>query len=121
MDRATPSRAASDTDCPALLALVVAARYLTCVRTFHFDGSKLVHTVKVIACGLVLLALCLVFGRAAGAKLFLPLWLVAAGVNLWIGVTRAGYSIADEAPVFLIVFGVPAAVALVALWGLSRG
>lgn len=79
------------------------------------------HTVKVIACGLVLLTLCLVFGRAAGAKLFLPLWLVAAGVNLWIGVSRAGYSIAAETPVFLLVFGIPAAVALAALWGLSRG
>jgi hypothetical protein len=80
-----------------------------------------VHTVKVIACGLVLLTLCLVFGRAAGAKLFLPLWLVAAGVNLWIGASRAGYTIADEAPVFLLVFGITATVALVALWALSRG
>ena len=78
------------------------------------------HTVKVIACGLVLLTLCLVFGRAAGAKLFLPLWLVAAIVNLWIGVSRAGYTVADEAPVFLIVFGVPAAVALAALWQMSK-
>jgi hypothetical protein len=79
-----------------------------------------VHTVKVITCGLVLLVLCLVFGRAAGAKLFLPLWLVAAIVNLWIGVSRAGYTVADEAPVFLIVFGVPAAVALAALWQMSK-
>lgn len=78
------------------------------------------HTVKVVACGLVLLTLCLVFGRAAGAKLFLPLWLVAAGVNMWIGVSRAGYTVADEAPLFLLVFGIPAAVALVALWQLSR-
>ena len=87
--------------------------------TYH-DRSALVHTVKVIACGLVLLTLCLVFGRAAGAKLFLPLWLVAAIVNLWIGVSRAGYTVADEAPVFLIVFGVPAAVALAALWQMSK-
>jgi len=79
-----------------------------------------VHTVKAITCGLVLLVLCLVFGRAAGAKLFLPLWLVAAIVNLWIGVSRAGYTVADEAPVFLIVFGVPAAVALAALWQMSK-
>jgi hypothetical protein len=77
-----------------------------------------VHTVKVVACGLVLLTLCLVFGRTAGAKLFLPLWLVAAAVNMWIGVARAGYSVAEEAPVFLLVFGIPAAVALVALWQL---
>jgi hypothetical protein len=87
----------------------------------NHDRSALVHTVKVIACGLVLLTLCLVFGRAAGAKLFLPLWLVAAAVNLWIGVARAGYSVADEAPVFLLVFGIPAAVALLALWQMSKG
>jgi len=87
----------------------------------NHDRSALVHTVKVIACGFVLLTLCLVFGRAAGAKLFLPLWLVAAAVNLWIGVSRAGYSVADEAPVFLLVFGVPAAVALVALWQMAKG
>src|SRR6478752_8390372 len=87
----------------------------------NHDRSALVHTVKVITCGLVLLTLCLVFGRAAGAKLFLPLWLVAAAVNLWIGVARAGYSVADEAPVFLLVFGIPAAVALLALWQMSKG
>lgn len=86
----------------------------------YHDRSALVHTVKVITCGLVLLALCLVFGRAAGAKLFLPLWLVAAIVNLWIGVSRAGYTVADEAPIFLVVFGVPAAVALTALWQMSK-
>src|SRR6476646_8413804 len=87
----------------------------------NHDRSALVHTVKVIACGLVLLTLCLVFGRAAGAKLFLPIWLVAAAVNLWIGVSRAGYSVADEAPVFLLVFGVAAAGSLVALWQMSKG
>ena len=78
------------------------------------------HTLKVIAGGLVLLAACIFASRwlggarpaslAAGAKLFLPLWLVAAGVNMWLGVSRAGYSLAEEAPVFLVVFGVPAAV-----------
>jgi hypothetical protein len=70
------------------------------------------HTVKVIAGGFVLLALCVVIGRASGAKLFIPLWLVAAGINMWIGVTRAGYSVAEEAPIFLLVFAVPAVVAL---------
>jgi hypothetical protein len=85
-----------------------------------------VHTLKVIAGGLALLVACIVVSRwlglarpgslAAGAKLFLPLWLVAAGVNMWLGVSRAGYSVAEEAPVFLVVFGVPAAVAAVLWW-----
>ena len=79
------------------------------------------HTVKVIAAGLVLLALCIVIGRAAGARLFLPLWLIAAGVNMWFGVSRAGYSVVEEVPAFLMVFGVPAVVALLALWRMSRG
>jgi hypothetical protein len=67
------------------------------------------HTVKVIAGGLLLLALCVLIGRVSGAKLFIPLWLVGAGINMWIGVTRAGYSVA---PIFLVVFAVPAVVAL---------
>jgi hypothetical protein len=89
------------------------------------------HTLKVIVGGLVLLALCLLIGRwlggpsAAGtttaAKLFLPVWLIAAGLNMWIGVAKAGYSVAEEAPIFLVVFAVPAAVALLVLWRLSRG
>jgi hypothetical protein len=74
------------------------------------------HTIKVILGGLVLLVLCVLIGRANGAKLFIPLWLVGAGVNMWIGVTRAGYSVAEEAPIFLLVFAVPAAVALLVLW-----
>jgi hypothetical protein len=64
---------------------------------------------------LVLLAICVLVGRANGAKLFIPLWLVVAGINMWIGVTRAGYSVAEEAPIFLLVFAVPAAVALLVL------
>jgi hypothetical protein len=58
----------------------------------------------------------LLIGRTNGARLFIPLWLVGAGINMWIGVTRAGYSVAEEAPIFLLVFAVPAAVALLVLW-----
>ena len=79
------------------------------------------HTVKVLAGGFALLVLCLVVGRANGARVFLPLWFLAAGVNMWYGVSRAGYSVAEETPVFLYVFAIPAAVALLALWRLTRG
>ena len=89
------------------------------------------HTLKVIAGGFILLAICLLIGRLAGgapsgavagaAKLFIPLWLLLAGVNLWIGVTRAGYTVAEEAPIFLLVFAVPAAAVLLLVWWLSRG
>jgi len=86
------------------------------------------HTILVIGGGFVLLGICLLLGRlvgatpssglAAGALAFLPVWLAAAGANMWIGVRRAGYSVAEEAPVFVIVFAVPAAVALLAWWRL---
>jgi hypothetical protein len=90
------------------------------------------HTIKVIALGFALLALCLIAGRVVGgpdqsgalttaAKLFIPLWLIGAGINLWVGVTKAGYSVAEEAPIFLLVFAVPAAVAILVWWQLSRG
>ena len=85
------------------------------------------HTVKVIAGGLVLLVLCLLIGRWVGGptqavglvkavKVFVPLWFVAAGINMWVGVSKAGYSVAEEAPIFLVVFAVPTAVALLVLW-----
>src|SRR3989475_1940476 len=35
---------------------------------------------------------------------FIALWLVAAGINMWVGVSKAGYSVAEEAPIFLVVF-----------------
>lgn len=90
------------------------------------------HTIKVIAGGFVLLAVCLLIGRflggptpatglATAAKVFIPLWVIAAGIHMWVGVAKAGYSVADEAPIFLVVFAVPVVVALLVVWWLSRG
>jgi hypothetical protein len=84
------------------------------------------HNVIVIAIGLTLLGLCLVGGRALGgssamataALAFLPIWLAGAAINMMLGVKRAGYSVADEAPILVVVFIVPAAVALVIWWKL---
>lgn len=80
------------------------------------------HTLKLIAAGFALLGalhflarrLKLGGGDPTGfaVKLFLPLWLVAALVNLWVGVNRAGYSLLQEMPFFSLVFGLPAAFAL---------
>jgi hypothetical protein len=89
------------------------------------------HTVKVIAIGFVLLALCLIAGRlmagagqtaliARSAQVFVGLWLVGTGINMWLGVTRAGYSVKEEIPFFFIVFLIPAAVALLVWWRYSR-
>jgi hypothetical protein len=51
---------------------------------------------------------------------FIGLWLIGAGINMWLGVARAGYSVAEEIPYFLIVFLIPAAVAALIWWGYSR-
>ena len=50
------------------------------------------------------------------AKFFIPVWLVLAVINLWIGVWQAGYSVREEAPVLLVVFAVPAVAALLIVW-----
>jgi hypothetical protein len=81
------------------------------------------HTIKILLLGFVLLGVFVLVGRALGngsraALYFLPAWLAAAGVNLWFGVAKAGYSIRDEAPIFLLIFAVPSALALLAWWKL---
>jgi hypothetical protein len=87
------------------------------------------HTLKVIFGGFLLLGMCLLLGRwiggaaatvvATAIKCFLVLWLVAVLVNMWVGVSKAGYSIKDEAPVALLVFAVPAIFAIVIWWKAS--
>lgn len=85
------------------------------------------HTIIVLGAGLALLVACLLLGHAwgampglvQGAKLFIPLWLVGAFVNMWVGVSTAGYSWADELPIFLAIFALPAIVAGLVWWRLS--
>jgi hypothetical protein len=90
------------------------------------------HTVKVIAGGFVLLAVCLLIGyyvgrptHAAGLiwaiKVFIPLWLCCAAINLWFGVSKAGYSVTEEIPYFLVVFAIPAVLAVFLWWKVARG
>jgi hypothetical protein len=84
------------------------------------------HTLIVLAIGFALLAVCLFGGHslgspsglAAGALAFLPLWLIGAGINLYLGVKTAGYTVREEMPIFLLVFAIPAVVALLAWWKL---
>ena len=89
----------------------------------------MMHTLMVLAGGFLLLGLFLLAGKlfrgsgaiADAAKYFIPLWLVAALINVWVGVSRAGYTVAQETPILLIVFAIPAAVALFIWWRFSRG
>ena len=87
------------------------------------------RSLVIIVAGLVLLAIGLfaarLFGRTGseaillGAKVFIPLWFIAAAVNMWLGVARAGCSVMEELPIFLAIFGLPAAVAAFVWWKLS--
>ncbi len=84
------------------------------------------HTLMILFAGLLLLGICLIAGRvitgsvvagAGGAiKAFIPLWLLVALGNMWVGVASAGYTVAQEAPIFLVVFLVPA----IAAWLVGR-
>jgi hypothetical protein len=83
------------------------------------------RTAIIIGAGLIIGALFLFAGRllgrgpetiALGAKLFIALWFIAAAANLWIGVAKAGYSFMEELPIFLVIFGVPAAAAGFVWW-----
>lgn len=85
------------------------------------------HTVLVIVGGLALFGIFLLFGKLWGdttpalvvaAQVFIPVWLLVCIANMWIGVSKAGYTVRDEAPVLLIVFIVPAIIAAVAIWRL---
>ncbi len=86
------------------------------------------HTIMVVLGGFLLLVICLLAGRlmktmAIAALIFIPIWFGAALINLWIGVSRAGYSVAysvaEELPIFLAVFAIPAVVALFIWWKFS--
>lgn len=77
------------------------------------------HTVYVIVGGLLLLAIFAGFGRALGGRrggqlllAYIPVWLACAAFNMWLGLTRGRYPLAEELPAFLLVFGVPATLAL---------
>ena len=84
------------------------------------------RTILFLIVGFLLLAACFLLGRLFSANYpaamsamtvaFISLWLVIAGFNLWVGVTKAGYSLGDEQPIFFLIFAVPAAAALFVKW-----
>lgn len=87
------------------------------------------HMLQVILGGLALLGVFALFGKlwggdaaaiALAAKAFIPAWLVIALVNMWVGVTKAGYTVQQETPILLIVFLVPAIVAGLVIWQCAK-
>jgi hypothetical protein len=84
------------------------------------------RTVLFLVAGFLLLAASFLLGRLFSSNfpnaplvaviVFAVLWFVIAGVNMWIGVTNAGYSIGEEIPVFALIFFVPVVVAALLKW-----
>ncbi len=85
------------------------------------------HTIMVLLGGAVLLLAFALGGMLAGGRAgvaraalaFLPAWLLVALGNMYVGVAHAGYTVAAEAPILVVIFGLPAAIAL-AVWALIR-
>ncbi|MFZ6645160.1 hypothetical protein ACO0LO_05545 [Undibacterium sp. TJN25] len=87
------------------------------------------HTAVVLFFSVILLGVCHILARKLAATsasatrlatlMFLPLWLVTAGCNMWMGVAGAGYTVAEELSMFALVFSVPAALALFIRWKLA--
>lgn len=78
--------------------------------------------------GFLLLGACVILAKlfsthhpgAPGTAIavYVVLWLVVAAFNMWVGVAKAGYSVGEELPIFLLIFGVPAAAAAILHWKL---
>jgi hypothetical protein len=85
------------------------------------------RTAIIIVAGLAILGIvALVSWRLGGSptavtagKWFVVFWLAVALINLWLGVSRAGYSVGEELPIFLFIFVVPAGAAALLWWKLS--
>lgn len=84
------------------------------------------RTAMFLLAGALLLIAAVILGRlfasnfpaatAVATAAFIVVWLAIAGANMWVGVARAGYSAAEELPIFLLIFGVPAVAALLLKW-----
>jgi hypothetical protein len=85
-----------------------------------------VRTALFLIAGISLLCAAMLLGKLfsthypwatfAATIAFVAIWLIASGANLWVGVSRAGYLLADELPIFLLIFGVPALAAVLLKW-----
>lgn len=84
------------------------------------------RTVLFLASGLLLMSSLLIVAKLFAEHfpsapnwavgLGLTLWFAVTAGNMWIGVSKAGYSIADEMPILLLLFAVPAAAAALVRW-----
>jgi len=76
--------------------------------------------------GFLLLAACMLLGKLfssnypgaahASVLIFILSWLGISGANLWVGVAKAGYTLNEEFPIFLLIFAVPTTIAVFLRW-----
>lgn len=84
------------------------------------------RTVLFLVAGLLLMGAFLLLGKLFTGQYakstqvatftFVAVWFLVAAVNMWLGVANAGYSASDELPIFLLIFGVPTALAALVKW-----
>jgi hypothetical protein len=84
------------------------------------------RTLLFLLVGLLLLTASMMLGKLfssnypgatfAATLIFVALWLAISGVNLWVGVAKAGYSLNEEFPIFLLIFSAPTIVAILLKW-----
>lgn len=84
------------------------------------------RTALFILAGFLLLASILIVAKLFSANypaatswataMFVAVWLVVTAANMWVGVNKAGYSASEELPILLLLFGVPALVAVLLKW-----
>ena len=48
--------------------------------------------------------------------IFIMAWFIISAVNMWLGITWAGYTFMEELPIFLLIFLVPSVLALFIQW-----
>jgi hypothetical protein len=86
------------------------------------------RTLLFLLVGLLLLAASMLLGKLFSSNypgatytatlIFIALWLGISGANLWVGISKAGYTLNEELPIFLLIFGVPTIVAIFLKWRL---
>ena len=84
------------------------------------------RTAFFLASGLLLLASFFILARLFSQNFpaattwataaFIVVWLAITAANMWVGVAKAGYSATEELPILLLLFGVPAAIAILLKW-----
>jgi len=86
------------------------------------------RTAIIIALGFVLWGLCIGIAKLTAnlspssatiaTAAFIAIWFVLAAVNMWVGISTAGFTFMQELPIFLLIFLLPSIVAGLLKWRL---